>query len=326
MRCRDENVLLSICVSCNFHYTHTVRVIKVYYWYTYRMKLVRCAPLFVYSFPILVSMLLVFLPVPVFGEKHDFATVASPIVVSGNANNHDIVSYHSEADLYKVSGAFADESMFGVIVDDPVLYMESDIALQEGARPVVRHGEAIVNVSTIGGSIRAGDIITTSPILGVGQRAEQQDATYILGFALDSMSISNETVTYGENEYRIGTVPVALRIGPYLTREGIAFVTTGKEYLSGAGNIVGLGQGEVSEDDISAFKIFRYILAAVIAISSVFISIGRFGDAFKQSVVSVGRNPLARGQIRSILFWNIILIILVSGAGLGVAAAIIIIP
>lgn len=265
--------------------------------------------------------------VPAIASVYDFTTVASPILVTGTANDHDIVSYHSDADIYQVSGSFADESMFGVIVDDPVLYLESPLALYDNARPVVRHGEALVNVSTLGGEIHAGDIVTTSPILGIGQRAKRQDATYILGFALDTMVPSGRTIMHEGKEVELGTVPVALRIGPYLTQESIAFVATGKEILSKTGGLGGLtGEDGSRQEEIPTFKVFRYILATLIAVTSIVVSLGKFGDAFKQSVVSIGRNPLARSQIRAILFWNIVLMFFVSGAGLSVAAAIILMP
>lgn len=258
---------------------------------------------------------------------HDFTTVASPILVTGSANNGDIVSYHSDADLFKTSGSFADESMFGVIVDDPVLYLESQLALTEGARPVVRHGEVMVNVSTLGGEIQAGDIITTSPIIGIGQKALRQDATYILGFALDKMILNGERVIVDGKEIQLGTVPVALRIGPFLTQEGITFVTAGKEYVNRAGGFGGFVEGASRErEDITGFKVLRYILAALIAMTSIIVSVGRFSDAFRQGVVSVGRNPLARSQIRAMLFWNVVMILAVSGAGLGIAMAIILMP
>lgn len=292
------------------------------------MDFCKQAHLFVFGVLFFVGCILAFSPATLFAKIHNFATVASPVIISGDANDHDIISYHSSSDVYRVSGAFADESMFGVIVDDPVLYMESEVAMSENARPVVRHGEAIVNVSTLGGEISAGDIITTSPISGIGQKAEKQDATYILGFALDDMEYTGQSIIYEGEEYRVGTVPTALRIGPYLTKEGVAFLTVGKEYLTGTGELSGFGTvgQEDDREEVTAFKVFRYILAAVIAVSSIIVSIGRFGEAFKQSVVSVGRNPLARGQIRSILFWNVVLIILVSGSGLAIAAAIILVP
>lgn len=293
------------------------------------MDIVNRTHVLVFCFGVSISTVFFFIPIVGFAQNYDFATVASPIIVTGEARDHDIVSYRKDEDSYKVSGSFADESMFGVIVDDPVLYVESGVALTEGARPVVRQGEAIVNVSNLGGEIRAGDIITTSPILGVGQRAEYKNATYILGFALDTMTPTGETLEYDGKKVTFGTVPTALRIGPYLTEEGVTFLTTGKEYLMGKGNMAGfeeIGEGGADKKNATAFKAFRYLLAAVLALTSIIVSIGRFGEAFKESVVSIGRNPLARAQIRSILFWNIILIIFVSGAGLIVSAALILAP
>ncbi len=269
-------------------------------------------------------------PLEAASETYDFTTVASPIILSGDVNDHDIVSYSSTDDEYHASGSFADESMFGVIVDDPVLYMESEVSLSENARPVVRYGEVLVNVSTLGGEIHPGDIITTSPIPGIGQKVARKDAPYILGFALDDMFFNGESIDYEGEEVLFGTVPVALRIGPYLTKTGVAFVSSGKEYETIINEIrdsVTNGTAATSDPNaIGAFKVFRYLLAAAVAITAMIVAIGRFGDAFKQSVVSVGRNPLARSQIRSILIWNVLLIVLVSGTGLGIAIAIILFP
>lgn len=259
-------------------------------------------------------------------DMHNFTTVASPVIVTGDVKNHDIVSYSGEEDVYKASGSFADESMFGVIVDDPVLYMESDISLQQGARPVVRYGEVLVNASSLGGDILPGDIVTTSPIQGIGQRVMRKDAPYILGFALERITYTGETVYFEGEEVRLGTVPVALRIGPYLTRAGVAFVSSGKEYEEIFKEINEKGGLVQDPNAIGAFKIFRYLLAAAVAITAMVVSLSRFGDAFKQSVVSVGRNPLARSQIRSILLWNVLFIVLISGTGLGIAVAIILFP
>lgn len=255
----------------------------------------------------------------------DYATVASPALVEGSVNNHDIISYGSEENVFRASRSFADESMFGVIVDDPVLYMESQAFLDEGARPVVRYGEVLVNVSTLGGDIQPGDIITTSLIPGVGQKTAPKDASYILGFALEGMVLTGESIEYEGKKVLLGTVPITLRIGPYLTKEGVEFVASGKEYESIISN---LSNNSVTSDPnaVNAFKVFRYFLAAIVAVTALIVSVSRFGDTFKQGVVSIGRNPLARSQIRSILFWNVLLIVLVTGAGLGIAAAIILFP
>lgn len=271
------------------------------------------------------TLLLCFFCKEAFARVEDYATVASPAVVEGEANDHDIISYGSEENVFRASRSFADESMFGVIVDDPVLYMESQIFLDERARPVVRYGEVMVNVSTLGGEIQPGDIITTSLIPGVGQKTEPKDASYILGFALETMTPTGESIEIDGKDVLLGTVPITLRIGPYLTKEGVEFVASGKEYESVLANFAQNGM-TTNEDAVNAFKVFRYLLASVVAITALIVSVSRFGDTFKQGVVSIGRNPLARSQIRSILFWNVLLIVLVTGAGLGIAAAIILFP
>jgi hypothetical protein len=267
----------------------------------------------------------------VYAKSEEYATVASPVEIEGEANDHDIISYGIEQNIYKPSRAFADESMFGVIVDDPVLYMDSEVARSEKVRPVVRYGEVTVNVSTLGGDIVAGDLITTSPIAGIGQKTFRQDAPYILGFALEPMTLNGGKLEIDGKEVLLGTVPITLRIGPYLTKEGADFVASGgkgfETLISEITNTAGMNSEKTSDSqEISAFKVFRYLLAAIIAVASMVVSASRFGDTFKESVVSIGRNPLARTQIRSILMWNILLMILVSGAGLGVAAAIILLP
>ncbi len=260
----------------------------------------------------------------VFAESDNFTTVATPFVIEGDVNNHDVISYFPDENIYRASRSFSDESMFGVIVDNPVLYMESETSLKDGARPVVRYGETVVNVSTLGGSIDVGDIITTSPIPGIAQKAENKDASYILGFALGPIVLNGNSGTYDGNEIDFGTVPIALRIGPYITKGGAEFVTYGKELGSGFFSNNNMNTSTNNERAVNIFKVFKYLLATIIAVTSIVVSIGHFGATFKESVVSVGRNPLARSQIRSILLWNMLWMIIIGGSGIAVAVMIII--
>ncbi len=264
-------------------------------------------------------------PFFVFAQSEEYATVASPVTVEGHVNDKDIISYNVEKNEYRASRSFSDETMFGVVVDDPVLYMDSETARSENVRPVVRYGEVVVNVSDLGGEIVAGDLITTSPIPGIGQETSRQDAPYILGFALEPVRYTGQTVLYGDREVKLGTVTITLRIGPFLTREGANFVASGTKGLEALIKEQGLGF-EATPEEVTGFKIFRFFLAAMVVISSMLVSVGRFGETFKESVVSIGRNPLARSQIRSILLWNVLSIVLVTGAGLAIAIAIILFP
>jgi hypothetical protein len=277
--------------------------------------------------PAVLLLFFVTVAITLFDSKHSsadsYTTVAVPIVVEGTARDGDIIAYDPRTGTYHVSKSTGDENVFGVIVDDPVLYMESDVSERQGARPVVRQGEAVVNVSTAAGVIRAGDLVTTSSIPGTGQRASRDDIGYILGFAIEDMFVSSNEVTVGDMVAQLGNVPVALRIGPHLSEKGVSFIAST--------SIEGFHQHPDGEFDTAAgsidlFKVLRYILAAVVALTAMIISVRRFGDTFTQSVISVGRNPLARPQIRSILFWNALLIVLVSGVGFAIAAAIILFP
>jgi F0F1-type ATP synthase membrane subunit c/vacuolar-type H+-ATPase subunit K len=251
-----------------------------------------------------------------------YTTVASTIETEGTLRDGDIVSYNPGQNIYHPSKEYADEMVYGVVVLDPVLHLselEGTTASTTGT-PVVRYGEVVVNVSTLGGEIHAGDLVTTSVIEGFGQRVAREDGSYVLGFALEDMQFNGESVQVGEQTIELGNVAVALRIGPYVTKQGAELIAS----------TTLLGQGGIVEDDgeggIDMFKVFRYSLAAIVAALAILVAARRFGDTFSQSVISVGRNPLARSQIRSMVVWNSFLIILISCVGFGISALIIFVP
>jgi hypothetical protein len=248
--------------------------------------------------------------------------LAAPVAVSGVARDGDIISYDATSNQYISTQHTADSNIFGVIVDDPVMYLAASTT-QAGVRPVVTVGEVMVNVSTLGGEIRAGDLITSSNVVGVGRRVDRDKATFVLGFALSSMEElpGNNTVAVDGKQVRLGRVPVALRIG-YYTQGVDAY---GTSTIPTATSAVVAAQ-DSGQEGFDTFKLIRYILGALVALSAVVLALRRFGDLFAQSIVSVGRNPLARSQIRSILVWNAVLIVIVSSVGLGIGVAIIMMP
>jgi hypothetical protein len=85
----------------------------------------------------------------------------------------------------------------------------------------------------------------------------------------------------------------------------------------------GTAQDQSSFDYV---MIFRYVLAAAVALAAIVIALRSFGGTLSQSIISVGRNPLARGTILSMMLWNTFLIFLVSGAGLAIGVAILFFP
>jgi hypothetical protein len=130
---------------------------------------------------------------------------------------------------------------------------------------------------------------------------------------------------------RYGKVLVALRIGPYMPGIGIGEGNSlgGAGMFQGAGegsSDVGLGGGFEENRNNAIFDIlqlFRYSIGSLLAVISIVIAIRKLGELFSQGIVSVGRNPLAKTQIHSILFWNSALILLLSGVGFFIGIAII---
>jgi len=256
----------------------------------------------------------------VHAQSEAYTTVASPVAIDGAVVNGDIVSYDAATGTCHPSKLPADEMMYGVVVLDPIMYLY-DVEADSERTPVVRYGETIVNVSDVAGVIQAGDLVTTSYIAGKGQRIGREEGAYVMGFALEDMEyLDVPPININGAQIRLGTVPVALRIGPFVTKEGASFLAS-----TSVGGLPGRTEQE-GNFGFDLFKFFRYILGSLVALAAVIVAARRFGDAFSQGVVSVGRNPLARSQIRAMVLWNALIIVLISSIGLGVGIVIIIAP
>jgi hypothetical protein len=124
-------------------------------------------------------------------------------------------------------------------------------------------------------------------------------------------------------EVRIGRVPVALQMGRFNIDDDDEESTENEDATTTEVAIVAVEEEE-GQGGFDIFLLFRYLLGSFVALTAVVLALRRFGDLFAQSIVSVGRNPLARSQIRSILVWNAVLIVIVSGVGFGIGVAIIV--
>ena len=65
-----------------------------------------------------------------------------------------------------------------------------------------------------------------------------------------------------------------------------------------------------------AEKVIRYVLAALVAIITITINFRTFGRNITKGIESIGRNPLAKGAIQSMIILNIIMITIVSVSGI----------
>lgn len=195
-----------------------------------------------------------------------------------------------------------DPNMFGVLQNYPVLvYREIDST----GKPVLRSGVAQVNVTASNGPIKYGDLITSSPIAGKGQKAS--GGGIILGVALAEFNGDGETV---------GKIPVALKIQSPGTGSPLAF---GNQVFSVlAGSLM-----ENISDSKKFVEVIRYTSAGMVILLSFTFGFLTFSKSIIKSVEAIGRNPLAKSTIQLSMIINIAL--LVASGLIGIVASILII-
>lgn len=211
----------------------------------------------------------------------------------------------SDAQAAQLADYRRSDSLIGVAVRGDT----STLAVSPGAAQVqvASTGTAEVFVSTVAGSIKSGDPITTSPTKGVGMRATE--STKIIGFALADFDESKATLSTevksesGANSMsvKIGKVPVQLQVVYYVAPEerspippvvrGFASAIAGKQVTPLRIMIAG-----------------GILLATIVAVAIILFA------AVRSSIISIGRNPLAhrqiyRGLLRVILISIVILLV-----------------
>lgn len=221
-------------------------------------------------------------------------------IVDKDATEGDIL-VATDKGLIRASKIY-DNKMFGVLQENPLLvYRDKDVT---DGKPVIRSGVATVNVTTLGGAIKYGDFITSSPIIGKGEKATQSG--YVLGIALADFNGTAGTT---------GTIPVAIRIeyaeltNPRFAGELFGFV--GSSFLENIRDPKQLG------------LIIRYIAAGLVLLLSFTFAFLTFSRSIAKSVEAMGRNPLAKNAIQLSMVINIGLLV-ITGV-IGIVAAILII-
>lgn len=184
-------------------------------------------------------------------------------------------------------------NMYGVITLNPSVYFDSS---DTDLYPVVSNGKVYVKVKA-DKQIKVGDYITSSEVLGVGQKALKSG--YVLGTALEEVA-PQEGIDTKEILVSISVKPAIL------TQEaGMNLISLIKEGIDGA--------------FLSPLSAFRYFLSGLIVIVTLVISLIHFGRVLKSGVDALGRNPLASRSIQLGLLLNVILIIASIAVGLTIA-------
>jgi len=209
--------------------------------------------------------------------------VADPEVKVG-----DIISQTKEG-LFRSNVPY-DENIIGVAGENPILVFGKPTPT---TLPIISLGEASVRVSNINGEIKNGDFITSSKKDGAGQKATQPG--FVLGRALEDFNQEEGLIKAEINiqyQYSSGKISASSILGEIWKQ---------------------LGKPE------NFPNVLRYIFALLLGGGSFFVGFFAFVGALRKGIEAVGRNPLAKKNIQLAMVLNLIGILVLTLAGLGLS-------
>jgi hypothetical protein len=209
--------------------------------------------------------------------------VADPEVKVG-----DIVSQTKEG-LFRSNIPY-DENIIGVVGEAPILAFGKPTPT---TLPVVSFGETLVRVSNINGEIKKGDFITSSEKPGTGQKSSQSG--FVAGRALEDFN-QEEGLIKAEIDIQYQYAPAETPVS----------------------GILGKIWGQLGKPE-NLPEVLRYIFALILGGGSFSAGFFSFVSALRKGIEAVGRNPLAKKGIQLAMALNLIGILVLTLAGLGLA-------
>ena len=211
-------------------------------------------------------------------------------VADSEAEVGDIVSQTREGPFR--SDIPYDENIIGVVGETPIMVFGKPTPT---TLPIVSFGETLTKVSNINGEIKKGDFITSSAKPGVGQKSTQSG--FVVGQAMEDFNQEEEGLIFVFVQPRQVTFPL----------ERLGFGRLAEEILSG------LRMPETIPE------VLRYLFALLVGGGSFIVGFFSFIKALREGITAIGRNPLAKGSIRAAMILNLIGILILTLAGLGLA-------
>jgi len=214
-------------------------------------------------------------------------------VADPEAKVGDVVSQTREG-LFRSNVPY-DENIIGVVGETPIVVFGKP---SPTTLPIVSFGETLTKVSNLNGEIKEGDFITSSDKPGVGKKAIQSG--FVVGQAMEDFNQEEGLISVFVQPQRV-TFPL----------ERLTFGQVVEEILSG------LRMPETIPE------VLRYLFALLVGGGSFIIGFFSFIKALREGVTAIGRNPLAKGSIRTAMILNLIGILILTLAGLGLAVFVI---
>lgn len=188
-----------------------------------------------------------------------------------------------------------DPQVLGVVSRTAAIILNSGAG--SDAVPVIDNGQVYVRVANKNGAIKKGDLLTTSTIPGVAVKADKDG--YVLGSALED---------YPENNPQtVGEIAMELNLHYFNSKPTML------------GTLTDILKLAVLPTKDSPTALFKYIVAATVAIVSFVLTFMTFGRTASKGVEALGRNPSASGLIHLGIILNISISIAITLVGLIVA-------
>ena len=218
-----------------------------------------------------------------------------------NVKQGSIISFSNKN--YHLSKSPYDPTAFAVVTDNPSVALENESANSATNHAILSEGKIYVLITTANGNIQKGDLITTSSIPGVAQKATADG--YVVGTALENYDSSNPKA--------VGLVLTSLNFG-YFTQPS-----------SSTTNLMSTIKQAFINPYLGPAGLIRYIAAALVVLISFGVGIGYFGRIITTGVEALGRNPLASKVIMISIVLNLVMMLTIMLVGIAIAYLILVI-
>lgn len=235
------------------------------------------------------------------------ATIALPVAAETTYGGGSVQSYAADepiqngtivvltgdnANRVKIASQKEAQNMFGVVVDRNQLPLAITNESIQNETFVAASGTYNVLVSNQEGTINSGDYVTLSSVNGVAMRAGEEEVT-VFGRAnapFDGKGVTLGTTTLkdsngGTKTVTLGSVPVTIDIKNNPNHKSTD--TNVPDFLKRVGQAI--AEKEVSE--------VRLYIGVTIAVISLIAAIAVLYAGVRNSMISIGRNPMSKKSI-----------------------------
>lgn len=231
------------------------------------------------------------------------ASISHSYSPEGSISNGELVSLDPN---YKNSVQLANSSNGTHLLGVAIAKNGSLLSINDSSNTIqiALSGTVPTLVSTLNGPIKTGDLISVSPINGIGMKAEQ--GLSIIGqaeasFNADSAGASTQAITDNAGkvtDVRVGYIDLSLNVS--------------KGTLSG--NIIQLNILQKIVKDLTGHVVstFRIVVSLVVASIALAVLASVMYGSIYGSIISIGRNPLAKFSVLRSLRFVLALAILIA--------------